>query len=89
MSATPLDKYRKLMNELLILREAEGGELPDELESSYVERLDKLWWSLSQAEQGEYEAELAHASPLTGPEDLQLVDCEVDEGGSTAPRKAA
>ncbi len=89
MSSTPLNCYRKLMIELLILREAEGGELPDELESSYVARLDDLWWSLSEAEQEEYEAELAGSVSLAGPEYLRLVDCEVDEGGSTGPRKAA
>ena len=51
MNGTTLDSYRSLMNELLILRETEGGELPEELESSYVERLDFLWWKLSEAEQ--------------------------------------
>ena len=64
MSATPLDRYRKLMNELLIVREADGGTLPDEVESSYVERLDELWWTLSESEQKEYEAELAGAGAI-------------------------
>lgn len=89
MNGSPLDQYRSVMNELLILREAEGGELPDDLESSYVERLDELWWKLSEAEQDEYEAELANSEGLSGPETLNLVDCEVDQGGSTTPRKAA
>jgi len=89
MNGSPLDRYRSLMNELLILREAEGGELPDELESSYVERLDELWWKLSEAEQDEYEAELASSEGLSGPETLDLVDCEVDQGGNATPRRAA
>ena len=53
MNRTPLDSYRSLMNALLILRETEGGELPEEIESSYVERLDVLWWKLSETEQDE------------------------------------
>lgn len=89
MNRTTLDNYRSLMNELLILRETEGGELPAELESSYVERLDALWWKLSEAEQDEYEAELAGADAPVGPEALNLVDCEVDQGSTTTPRKAA
>jgi hypothetical protein len=82
-----LDGYCRLMNELLLLREAEGGELPVEVESSYVQRLDDLWWRLSEQEQELYESELADT--LTGPDDLHLIDCEVDQGSNTAPRKAA
>jgi hypothetical protein len=89
MSADSLDRYRKLITELLIAREVEGGTLPEELESFYVERLDELWWSLSETEQKEYEAELAGAVAPAGPEDLDLVDCDVKEGDKTAPRKAA
>lgn len=89
MSVSPLDEYRTLMNELLILREGEGGDLPDEIESSYVDRLDRLWWVLSEAEQAEYEAELAAAAAPAGPAKLDLVDCAVDPGATTGPRKAA
>lgn len=89
MTSTPLDQYRRLMSELLILREAEGGDLPDDLESSYVERLDDLWWKLTEAEQDEYEAELADSTGPSGPETLSLVDREVDKGATTTPRKAA
>ena len=77
MTDSALDSYRRLMNELLILREAEGGDLPVEVESAYVERLDDLWW------------ELAKAAPPAGPEELALVDCEVDKGSHSTPRKAA
>jgi hypothetical protein len=89
MTDSALDSYRKLINELLILREAEGGDLPVEVESAYVERLDDLWWQLSEDDQAEYEAELAKATPPTGPEELDLVDCEVDKGSHSTPRKAA
>jgi hypothetical protein len=77
------------MSELLVLREAEGGELPAEVESSFVERLDDLWWKLSEEEQQVYEAELADDSVPSTPEALGLVDCEVDEGDHAGPRKAA
>jgi hypothetical protein len=89
MTDTPLDQYRKLMNELLISREAEGGGLHVELESSYVGRLDDLWWKLSESDQKDYEAELAGSTVPTGPESLNLFDCEVDEDGRTLPRRAA
>lgn len=59
MTLTNLEMYRKLMNELLFVREAEGGELTEEVESAYVEKLDELWWRLSEAEQRQYESELA------------------------------
>lgn len=89
MSRSILDAYRALMSEVLILREAEGGGLPLEIESAYAERLDDLWWRLSEEEQSEYEAELARAAVLSGPADLELVDCDVAEGSQTTPRKAA
>ncbi|MBI3204056.1 MAG: hypothetical protein HYZ29_21140 [Myxococcales bacterium] len=89
MNIKPVDEYRKLMNLLLFLREAEGGQLSDEIESSYVERLDELWWSLSEVEQQEYEAGLAAGRPPGGPDELALVDCVVDAGATTGPRKAA
>jgi predicted RNase H-like HicB family nuclease len=66
-----LDRYRVLINELLFVRETEGGELPEEVESSYVEQLDELWWQLSEAEQAGYEAELAHARAHK-PKDKQM-----------------
>lgn len=44
-----------MMNELLFARELEGGELPEERESWYIERLDVLWWRLSTSEQEAYE----------------------------------
>lgn len=84
-----LDQYRVLMNELLIVRAAEGGELPIEVESVYVERLDDLWWRLSEDEQATYEAELANAPQLASPDELSLVDCEVDRGEHVSPRKVA
>jgi hypothetical protein len=85
----PLEAYRALLSELVILREAEGGELPEELESAYVERLDALWWRLSETEQQAFEAELAGAAQPTAPDSLNLVDCSVGQHGTSAPRSAA
>lgn len=89
MNTTPLDQYRRLMTQLLIMREAEGGALPIEVEASYVERLDQLWWNLSESEQAAYESELSDTAAPSGPETLDLFDCEVVEGSTSAPRKAA
>lgn len=50
-----LESYRKLMNELLSLRAAADGDLPVEVEASYVQRMDDLWWQLSEEEQAEIE----------------------------------
>ena len=89
MSADVLVRYRRLLNELLILREAEGGDLPVEIESAYVERLDDLWWQLSEQEQATYEEELASAVVPASKAELGLVDCVVRVGERAAPRKAA
>jgi hypothetical protein len=78
-----LRDYRTLMNELTLLRECEGGTLPEVVESAYVSQLDALWWELSESEQAEYEA---NPETLTGPETLGLVDCEVAMGSTKAPR---
>jgi hypothetical protein len=84
-----LDRYRALFNELLIVRETEGGDLPVEVESAYVEQLDKLWWQLSEEERMAFETELASAPSPASPEELKLVDCEVKEGSYAIPRTAA
>lgn len=55
MSRSNLHSYRALMNELVAARAAEGGTLPVEVESTYAERLNDLWWLLSDEEQTEYE----------------------------------
>ncbi|HEY5959170.1 MAG TPA: hypothetical protein VIV60_21580 [Polyangiaceae bacterium] len=89
MTIELLDRYRVLMNELLFTREAEAGDLPEELESSYVERLEDLWWQLSESEQAAYEAELTLAESPSSPEELNFVDCTVTEGGHASPRRAA
>jgi hypothetical protein len=43
---------------LLNLREENGGSLPDRLESAFVERLDELWWEMSEEEQEQAEESL-------------------------------
>jgi hypothetical protein len=83
-----LNQYRALLTQLLLDREAAGGELPDEEESMYVERLDRLWWQLSSAEQDVIDQELAEP-PTASETPLNLVDCVVSEGSSDVPRKAA
>jgi hypothetical protein len=53
--------YRALMNELLRLRDG-GGEIPQEVESSYAQKLDDLWWQMSEQEQATCEAEFSSAT---------------------------
>lgn len=54
-----LDRYGALLTELLFEREAAGGELSEEHESHYVERLDAVWHRLQPGEQDLIDAELA------------------------------
>jgi len=81
MSLQSLELYRALTSELLFRRETDGGDSPEDVEASYVERLDDLWWQLSAEEQAAYESELAASGTPSAPEQLGLVDCTVTEGG--------
>ena len=85
----PLSEYRTLLTELLFEREAAGGELPEEEESSYVARLDAIWWRLTPDEQTQMDEELARSPAQTVREEPSLVDCEVSEGSGGVPRRAA
>lgn len=87
--STQIIRYRTLLTELLFEREAAGGELPDNEESLFVERLDEIWWQLSESEQSLIERELAQPSAPAVHESPELVDCEVSEGSRAVPRKAA
>jgi hypothetical protein len=84
-----LNRYRAALIELLFEREAAGGELSEDQESMFVERLDRLWWQLSPAEQDLIDRELAQPSAPRVDEEPLLVDCAVSEGTSAAPRRAA
>jgi hypothetical protein len=61
MSPQPLERYRRLLTQLLFEREAAGGELPEQEESRYVELLDEVWWQLSPSDQDLIEGELEAA----------------------------
>jgi hypothetical protein len=50
-----------------------------------VERLDALWWRLSEQDQAAYKTELASAPMPSSPEELNLLDCEVKTGEQAAP----
>lgn len=84
-----LYRYRALLTELLFEREAAGGELSEEEESHYVERLDAIWYSLQPAEQELIDEELAQPQPTATSTEFSFVDCVVDEGSSQMPRRAA
>lgn len=84
-----LDRYRALLTELLFEREAAGGELSEEEESHYVERLDAIWHRLKPAEQDLIDAELTQPQPTLASTEFSFVDCVVAPGSSQMPRKAA
>jgi len=48
--------YDSLLEELQAARVAAGGTLPDESESAFAERLDDLWWQMSDEEQDAWNA---------------------------------
>ena len=89
MSTDRLEQYRALLGQLLFEREAAGGELPEDDESRFVERLDEVWWQLSPDQQGVIDGELAAPNVPEVSEDLKLVDCDVAKGSRALPRKAA
>lgn len=89
MNDSLFNQYRQKMTELLLLREFDGGILPLEVESAFVEQLDDLWWQLTDAQQEALEYELKSSLTLVAPERLDLVDRSVPTGGNEAPRKAA
>jgi hypothetical protein len=53
--------YDELIDELLAARVAAGGALSAESESAFVERLDDLWWQMTDDEQHAWNAE-AHCT---------------------------
>ena len=86
MNSEAFDRYRGLLTELLFEREAAGGELSEEDESRYVERLDELWWQLSSSDQDRIEQELRRVA-VEVEEEPDLTDVAVAEGSSGLPRK--
>jgi hypothetical protein len=64
------ERYIQLATELLLLRESNGGQLPDDVESSYIDQFDRCWRHMSADEQQEAERVVAQTS-LGAPTDLQ------------------
>jgi hypothetical protein len=84
-----LAHYRSLLSRLMFEREAAGGELAQDEESRFVALLDEIWWQLDPIEQASIDQELSESRPISIHEEFHLVDCEVPEGGSVLPRRAA
>ncbi|HEX7477299.1 MAG TPA: hypothetical protein VF331_05795 [Polyangiales bacterium] len=82
-------RYSELLTKLLVDRELAGGSLPEEIESHYVEELDRCWWAMTSAEQDEFErtARVEHA--VTAPTSLDEEDVTLLDGARTMPRRAA
>ena len=51
----PSERYRRLMVELLVARQAAGGKLAPEEEARRADELDRIWWSMTDADQDDYE----------------------------------
>jgi hypothetical protein len=86
---TASQRYRELLNRLLLERELAGGALPDDDESEYVAQLDHYWWEMTPEEQAQIEQELAEDIPPDAPHELGQMDQEVGIGQQVPPRKAA
>lgn len=71
-------QYQAKLAELLFLREHEGGSLPLEIESAYVEQLDDLWRSLPEHEQEEVESYLKTLSSPGARERLPLLVARIE-----------
>jgi hypothetical protein len=89
VSTDALTRYRTLLGQLLFEREAAGGELSEDEESRWVERLDGVWWQLSPEEQDLVDRELAEPVVPKAREELNLVDCKIRKGSKALPRRAA
>lgn len=81
------DLYLGLTMQLLLERAIAGGTLPDEKEATYVDELDRCWWSMTETEQNDVEAVLAQA--IDAPTDLKATDTTVTPGTREPPRKKA
>lgn len=82
-------RYRELLTQLLMHRELAGGTLPEEVESQFVEELDRCWWALTPQEQGDIEQALGDETPPTASVDLRLADKAIAPGSHGLPREQA
>lgn len=55
--APPVVLYASLMDELVAERAKAGGTLSEDAEAGFAERLDDLWWQLSNEEQDTWNAQ--------------------------------
>jgi hypothetical protein len=82
-------RYSELLTKLLVDRELADGSLPEEIESRYVEELDRCWWALTSAEQDEIERTARVELAATAPATLAEEDVTLLQGARTMPRRAA
>jgi hypothetical protein len=87
MNRQPVERYRALLTQLLVEREAAGGELSEEAESRLVPLLDEVWWQLSSSEQDQLERELKQVTVHVR-EASELVDPEPDAGGNPGDERS-
>lgn len=80
---TNVEKYLELTMTLLVKRAFAGGTLSQDQEAECAQQLDLFWQTMTSEEQEAVEKMLVATS--NAPEDLFLVDSEVDDG--KGPRK--
>jgi len=82
------DRYRELMNELLLQRELAGGDLPEEDEARFAAVLDVWWRAMTDEQQTAIEREFTSGGTPSAPPILGFVD-EAAPASHVAPRRAA
>lgn len=83
------ERYFKLMFDLLVARQLNGGDLPDDEEARRAEELDEQWALMTDAEREQAEAVFSGPSLVGAPEDLQQEDLELSKGATDPPRREA
>lgn len=82
-------RYGELLIQLLLFREAAGGELPPEDEARMVSELDRCWREMSEEERQESELGFAGRPVPPAPDSLHEEDLVVPDGSRIGPRRAA
>jgi hypothetical protein len=65
------------------------GTLSEDALDAILEEMDTVWASMSEADCTVADAEAAAIAASAAPEELGLVDCDVEPGTGGRPRRAA
>lgn len=82
-------RYRELLEDLLLERELRDGNLPPTEEARFAGELDRCWNAMTEQEQEDAERRFVeHIIPVSTLE-LSEEDIHVTQGARIPPRKAA